>query len=636
MEDNPNVTEQERMEKEDHRTEENQNDQDEESHPDTQGVETNEGAEEDVEKEEDEVVNAHSPTHDGRESLKDGYVQERVDEFESKGEKGEDPQTKKAEETSGDPKTTIEKFGVTLRPNLPKELKNSTGHLFVPLEGVLAKESEARFTRGRNKPRYFVLTPQFLGYYHKQEQAEIDEEGYMHGVCNLEKLKKMSKAGACIPLTEISNIVCKPQSSQFDLQLDDGGTIRLTAESPECAKLWIASINEWRNHIILKKDNGAGEVGEQEDQKPQRKASIFQRLRGSKQESTKGRDDEEEEAHEEEDSNEKSPPRKRSVFMDIGHGIWSGGKKLGHALMQELETKREHELQAKKERDESFEVFPYRSPTEPRLGSKRDDVVTSLDKNSGGKLILPAPSLVNSTAAERQARAYKDAAILHGWLTKVDSTVLGAGGKDRYFVLTPSYLSFFRNPTDASITDGWFVTGKLSSSKDVGTLSHSGVKIPLELIGTVNVVQRQETKKHDGDEDTDSDEIDEEDKPQEYTHPGKDSSAAAGGNGVGKEWETVEMETNMLEIDAGDVVLTVDCHNKPTRDVWLESLQGWCKIRKNVISEQTFDNFGAVAQYRMLDQAYHCHDDGAKNRKRSSATRNSKTGNFFGSKTLTK
>jgi hypothetical protein len=224
------------------------------------------------------------------------------------------------------------------------------------------------------------------------------------------------------------------------------------------------------------------------------------------------------------------------------------------------------------------------------------------------------------------------------------------GGKDRYFILTPSYICFFRNPTDANVTDDWFLTGKLSSSKDVGTLSHNGVKIPLDLIATVNVVHRQETKKVGGRDDVDSEESDEQDK---LNQGDKESSAASrktseeksAANGRKQEkakdedteWETVDVETCMLEIDAGDVALTVDCHNKATRDVWLHSLEGWSRIRKNVVSEQTFDNFGAVAQYRMLDQAYKCHDEGSsKEKKRGSGARNSKTGSFFGSKSLTK
>ena len=100
--------------------------------------ETN-GDEENADNEKGEVVKADSPTHDGRESLKDGYVRERVDEFESRGGKGGDSPKEQSKETSGDPKATIEKFGVTLRPNLPTKLKSSSGHLFVPLEGVLAK-----------------------------------------------------------------------------------------------------------------------------------------------------------------------------------------------------------------------------------------------------------------------------------------------------------------------------------------------------------------------------------------------------------------------------------------------------------------------------------------------------------------
>lgn len=456
--------------------------------------------------------------------------------------------------------------------------------------------------------------------------------------------------------------------------------MHFVGESPEAARLWVASINEWRNRAVLKNNDGdeadgrpgapskkrasfldrfrpnkkeheqkdgdegdteegnkaeeEGTITEKESNQsaPKRKSSVFHRLFGKdgkqkndddyieedqeeeveKGDERVGEDDDDEKKDEDGDDDEgkgqdnTAPQRKRSMWEDI----WSGSKRLGMTLMQDIEEMKEHEVKAKEQRDRSFEVFEYQSPIQPSLGSGRDDVLVALEKDSRGKVKLPGQPLVDSTPAERQSRDYKDGAVLHGWLTKVEHHLLSTTTKDRYFILTPTYLCYFLNTTDASVSDRSIVTGKLSKSKtDINRLTHTGAKIPLESISDVNIVQREEVKEITADDEEDEDE-------SATAESNKDST------GGEKKWVTSKIETNKFELDIGDNhIITIDAHNQHTRDVWVESIRGWCAIRKSLISDGSFGDLSSVAQFRMFQPGS---EQTAGRGKRKSATPNNK------------
>jgi hypothetical protein len=85
------------------------------------------------------------------------------------------------------------------------------------------------------------------------------------------------------------------------------------------------------------------------------------------------------------------------------------------------------------------------------------------------------------------------AAIMHGWLTKKNKSGIraGTGEKERYFVLTPQFLSFFPDDRSAAVKDG-YLYGKAVGERIGGLFEKTGARLPLEAVCEVKLLARVE------------------------------------------------------------------------------------------------------------------------------------------------
>lgn len=75
------------------------------------------------------------------------------------------------------------------------------------------------FARSQQREKDYISFLLFL-------VLQIDERGFMHGRCSLEKLKKMSKDGAYIKLKHILTIKSNRESPHIYLEFQNGVWLR--------------------------------------------------------------------------------------------------------------------------------------------------------------------------------------------------------------------------------------------------------------------------------------------------------------------------------------------------------------------------------------------------------------------------